>query len=111
MKDLIDFNDFAKIELKIGTIVKAEKVEKSEKLLKLEIDLGEEVGVRQILSGIAKSYDPEELMERQVVVVCNIPEKRMMGLVSKGMVLATEQDGEIILLAVNKKVKNGAIIS
>ncbi len=111
MNSLIDFSEFTKIEMRVGTIVKAEKVEKSEKLLRLEIDLGDEVGIRQILSGIAKNYNPEELIDRQVIVLCNIPEREMMGLVSRGMVLAAEQDGEIVLLTVSKKINNGAIVS
>jgi len=104
---MISFDEFKKVELKVGQIISAEKVEGSEKLLKLKVDLGSET--RQILSGIAKWYRPESLVGKQIVVVVNLEPRKMMGLDSQGMILAAE-DEKPILLKPSKKVENGAEI-
>ncbi len=91
LKPEIVFDDFAKIDLKVGTIISAEKVEKADKLLKLEIDLGFEK--RIILSGIAQHFSPEEVTGKQVVVVANLAPRKMRGIESNGMILMAE-DGE-----------------
>lgn len=88
LKPAIQFDDFAKIDLKVGTILKAEKVEKADKLLKLEIDLGFEK--RTIVSGIALHYKPEEIVGKQVVVVANLAPRKMRGIESNGMILMAE---------------------
>ncbi len=87
-KPEINFDDFAKIELKVGTIVAAEKVEKADKLLKLSVDLGSET--RTIVSGIALHYQPEEIVGRQVTVVTNLAPRKMRGIESNGMILMAE---------------------
>jgi methionyl-tRNA synthetase len=87
-KPSIQFDDFAKIELKVGTIVAAEKVEKADKLLKLSIDLGTET--RTIVSGIALHFSPEDVVGKQVTVVTNLAPRKMRGIESNGMVLMAE---------------------
>ncbi|MFM9597557.1 methionine--tRNA ligase subunit beta, partial [Streptomyces scabiei] len=87
-KDEIQFDDFAKIDLKVGTIIVAEKVKKADKLLKLQIDLGFEI--RTIVSGIALHFKPEEIIGKQVTVVTNLAPRKMRGIESNGMILMAE---------------------
>ena len=87
-KATIQFDDFAKIDLKVGTITAAEKVEKADKLLKLEVDLGFEK--RTIVSGIALHFKPEDIIGKQVVVVANLAPRKMRGIESEGMILMAE---------------------
>jgi methionyl-tRNA synthetase len=91
LKDMIQFDDFAKLDLRTGTVTSAEKMEKSKKLLKLSVDLGFEQ--RTILSGIAEHFSPEEVVGRQVVIVANLAPRAMMGTESQGMVLMAEDAG------------------
>lgn len=104
---MITFDDFSKIELKVGTILEAEEVEGSEKLIKLKIDLGEEAP-RQILAGVKQWYSPEDLTGKQVVVVANLEPRVMMGLESQGMVLMAGE--EPVLLIPQKEVSPGTKI-
>lgn len=103
---MINYDDFSKVEMRVGTILSAEPVEKSEKLLKLEVDFGEEK--RQILSGIAKYFTPEDLIGKQTIFVTNLEPRQMMGLESNGMLLATGTEDDIVLFEPNKQVPNGA---
>jgi methionyl-tRNA synthetase len=84
----IQFDDFAKVDLRVGTILNAEKVEKADKLLKLTVDMGNEQ--RTIVSGIALHFNPEELTGQQVVVVANLAPRKMRGIESNGMILMAE---------------------
>ena len=86
---MITIEDLQKCEIKIGKVLSAERVEGSEKLLKLLVDLGEETP-RQILSGIAKVVEPEALVDKLVPVVANLEPREMMGLVSQGMILCAD---------------------
>ena|SRR3990167_2491329 len=109
---MITIDDFKKIELKVGRVLSAESIEGSEKLLKLQVDLGEPEP-RQILSGIAKYYQPNDLVGRQIVVITNLEPRTMMGLESNGMVLAASgpatTGGEVIaLLAPDKDLPAGS---
>ena len=88
LKETIQFDDFAKMDIRTGTILTAEKVEKSKKLLKLSVDLGFET--RTILSGIAEHFAPEEVVGKQVVVLANLSPRVMMGTESQGMILFAE---------------------
>ncbi|MEO7307571.1 MAG: methionine--tRNA ligase [Ferruginibacter sp.] len=90
-KEIIQFDDFAKIDLKVGTITAAEKVEKADKLLKLEVDLGYEK--RTIVSGIALHFNAEDIIGKQVVVVANLAPRKMRGIESQGMILMAEDKG------------------
>ena len=106
--NLIDIKDFGKVEIKVGRIISAERVEKSEKLLKLKVDVD---GERQIVAGLAKSYDPAELEGKFVAVVANLKPAKLMGIESQGMLLATDTaDGRLSLLAFDREPKPGSRI-
>jgi methionyl-tRNA synthetase len=106
--NLITINDFAKVQLKIGKIFEAVRVEGSDKLIKLQVDTGEN---RQIVAGIGKSYAPEELDGKSIVVVTNLKPAKLMGVESQGMLLAaTDSSGELSILVPEKEVKQGAQI-
>ncbi|MFT6765529.1 MAG: methionyl-tRNA synthetase [Alteromonas naphthalenivorans] len=105
----IDIEDFIKVDLRVGTIKECEVVEKSERLLKSQVDLGPELGVRQIFSGIKKWYTPEELIGKQVIVVANLKPRKMMGELSQGMIsLADGEDGKPTLISPVMQLPNGA---
>ncbi len=107
VKPEITFDDFAKIDLRAGTIVSAEKVEKADKLLKLEIDLGFET--RTVVSGIAMHYSPEEIVGKEVTVVANLAPRKMRGIESKGMILmATDNNGKLIFVSPLEAGTNGS---
>jgi len=103
---MINFNDFSKVELRVGTVTEAEEVEGSEKLIKLKVDLREEEP-RQILAGVKQWYKPKEFIGKQVVVVVNLEPKVMMGLESQGMMLAADSKDGPVFLTVPKKVVAG----
>ncbi|MGH2566347.1 MAG: methionine--tRNA ligase subunit beta, partial [Ginsengibacter sp.] len=106
LKSEIVYDDFAKIDLKVGTIISAEKAEKADKLLKLEIDLGFEK--RIILSGIAQHFFPEEIIQKQVVVVVNLAPRKMKGIESNGMILMAEDgNGKLYFVSPDKIIENG----
>ena len=110
LKENIQFDDFAKLDIRIGTIITAEKMPKSDKLLKFLIDDGFEQ--RTILSGIAKHYNPEEMIGKQVTFIANLAPRKMMGVESNGMILmAEDRDGSLALIEPNKTVWNGATVS
>lgn len=92
---MVTFEDFAKLEIKIGTIISAEKVEDADKLLKLEIDLGDEK--RTIASGIAEWYKPEDLVGKQVPVLVNLEPRNFRGVESQGMILAAGDDIAVMM--------------
>ena len=104
----VNFEEFKKIHLRIAKIVSAERVEESEKLLKLEVDLGDEE--RQIIAGIGKFYQPEELIGREIVVIINLEPRTLMGIESQGMLLAANNEGEPVLLRPDKEVPAGTKI-
>lgn len=98
MKDTIEFGDFEKIDLRVGTVLAAEKVKKADKLLQLEVDMGFEK--RTIVSGIALHYAPEDVVGRQVVVVANLAPRKMRGIESAGMILMAEDaEGKLIFVS------------
>jgi methionyl-tRNA synthetase len=105
----VTIDEFQKVELRVGKVVSAERIEGSEKLLKLQIDLGEP---RQIVSGIAKVYEPESLVGKEVVIVVNLEPRKMMGMESQGMLLAAHgEGGEPVVLTVERAVPPGSKIS
>jgi methionyl-tRNA synthetase len=106
----INYDDFSKVSLRVGQILQAERVEKSEKLLKLSVDLGE-TEPRQIIAGIGKRYAPEEIVGRKVAVVANLKPAKLMGQVSNGMLLAGSDDsGNLELLEINPILAPGSVI-
>lgn len=115
---MISIDDFKKIELKAGTILSAERVEGSEKLIALTVDLGatdntdDENGlhgrdVRQIVAGIGNAYEPEVLVGKNIVVVANLEPRSLMGMESQGMLLAAEGESGPVLLMPEKEVVPG----
>ena len=110
LKPEIVFDDFAKIDLRTGTILSADKVAKADKLLKLEIDLGFEK--RTIVSGIALHFSPEEIIGKQVVVVANLAPRKMRGIESNGMILmAEDKDGKLHFVKPENNIDAGAGVS
>jgi methionyl-tRNA synthetase len=110
LKSEIVFDDFAKIDLKIGTILTAEKVEKADKLLKLEVDLGFEK--RTIVSGIAMHFKPEDIVGKQVTVVTNLAPRKMRGIESNGMILmAEDSEGKLHFVKPEVAINAGAAVS
>jgi len=110
IKEEIVYDDFAKLELKAGTVTACEKVAKADKLLKLEVDLGTEK--RTIVSGIAMHYKPEEMVGKQVIVVTNLAPRKMKGIESQGMILTAEDsDGKLQLLKPENPVSPGSNVS
>lgn len=110
LKPEITFDDFAKLDIRIGKILEAEPMPKSKKLLKFLIDDGLEK--RTILSGIAEHFSPEEMIGRQVTFIANLAPRKMMGVESNGMILmAEDKDGSLSLLQPHKEVWSGATVS
>jgi methionyl-tRNA synthetase len=110
VKPPIQFDDFAKIDLKVGTILSAEKVEKADKLLKLEVDMGFEK--RTIVSGIALHFKPEDIVGKQVVVVANLAPRKMRGIESQGMILmAEDKQGKLQFVCPGNMVDAGSGVS
>ncbi len=110
LKGDIVFDDFMKLDLRVGTILEAKKVEKSNKLLQFLVDTG--IDKRTILSGIAKHYSPEEMVGKQVTIIANLAPRKMMGVESQGMILMAEDaEGNLRLIQPNESVNPGALIS
>jgi len=106
MKDEITFDDFTKIDLRTATILEAEKVEKADKLLKLKVDTG--VDVRTVVSGIAESFTPEEVIGKQVMILLNLAPRKIRGIESQGMLLlTTKPDGKLSFVTPDETVDNG----
>ncbi|MFB2485199.1 methionine--tRNA ligase [Staphylococcus aureus] len=107
-KPQIDIKDFDKVEIKAATIIDAEHVKKSDKLLKIQVDLDSEQ--RQIVSGIAKFYTPDDIIGKKVAVVTNLKPAKLMGQKSEGMILSAEKDGVLTLVSLPSAIPNGAVI-
>jgi len=108
--ELIDIDFFKKVDLRVAKVLEAERVEKSEKLVKLKVDLGE-LGVRQIVAGIAKYYTPQELVGKLIIIVANLKPAKLMGIESQGMLLAAKLGEKLTLLTVSSEIEPGAKIS
>jgi methionyl-tRNA synthetase len=110
LKPTVTIDDFAKLDIRVGTVTAAEKMEKSDKLLKLTVDSG--LDVRTILSGIAKYYTPEQVVGKQVTFIANLAPRKMMGIESQGMILmAEDENGSLRLMQPNEEVRPGASVS
>jgi len=109
-KETINFEDFTKLDIRIGTILEAEKVAKTKKLLKLQVDVG--IDTRTIVSGIAESFSPESIIGQQVSVLVNLAPRKIRGVESQGMILMTDTpDGKLAFVEPEKAVKNGQEVS
>ena len=109
-KKVIEFEDFSKVDIRIGTVIEAEKVPKSNKLLKLKVNTG--VDERLILSGISKFYSPEEIIDKKVMVLINLKPRKMMGYESEGMLLlAEDSDGNLSLMQPDSNIGDGSVVA
>jgi methionyl-tRNA synthetase len=108
-KEPVTFDDFTKIDIRTATILEAEKVPKTTKLLKLKIDTG--LDIRTIVSGIAEYYEPEAIIGTQISIVANLEPRKIKGIESQGMILmAEDKDGKLIMVTPVDKVSNGSMI-
>ncbi len=109
-ENYISIEDFKKVEIKVGLIKEAQRIEKSNKLLRLKVDLGEN-RLRQIISGIALDYEPESLVGQMVCVVANLKPAKLMGEMSEGMILAVRDNDNLALISPTKEKIAGSLIS
>ena len=110
IKNEINYDDFSKLDIRVGEIKSAEMIPKSNKLLKLVVDIG--VETRTVLSGIAQQYAPEEVVGKKVILLSNLRPRNMMGIESQGMILMSEdRDGKILFLTPDGNAENGSVIS
>ena len=107
-KDYIEFDDFLKLDIRVGKVIECEKVKKSDKLLRFTLEVGSET--RQILSGIAKFHETEELIGKNVLFIANLKPRKMMGLESAGMILSAEFEDTLTVLTTLKDIQSGAEI-
>jgi len=105
---MITYEDFSKLDIRIGKILSAEKVPGTDKLLKLDVDIG--VETRQLVAGIAESYEPDQLIGKEIPVLLNLEPRRIRGVESRGMILAVDVGGKPLLLYPEREVPPGSII-
>ena len=104
----ISIEDFVKVQMCVGQILEAEKIEGSRILLKLKVDIGNEV--RQLVAGTAEAYEPGSLLNRKIVVVANLKPATLMGVESNGMIVAASVEGKPVLATFAEEVPNGALL-
>ena len=109
-KNTIEFEDFIKVDIRVGKVIEAENIPKSDKLLKLKVDTG--IDQRTILSGISKFYSPDDILNKKVMVLINLKARKMMGIESQGMLLlAEDSDGKLSLMQPDSDISNGAVVA
>ena len=113
MKQEITYEDYSKVEIKIGTVLSVKNNEKARKpSLVVEVDFGKEIGIRKSSAQITHYYNEENLVGKQVIGVCNFPKKNIAGIVSEVLILgAIEKDGKVVLIHPSQKVENGLEIA
>ncbi len=109
-KTNISFSDFEKLDIRVGEVKEASLVEGSTKVIQMKVDFGEDYGVVEILSGIAKYYKPEDLVGNKYPFVANLEPKKIMGKDSNGMILVADAPERFFLLPLDKNLKNGTVI-
>jgi tRNA-binding protein len=109
MKEQITYNDFDKIDIRVGTVISVKKNEKARKpSLVIEVDFGNEIGIKQSSAQITHYYNEENLKGKQVVGICNFPEKNIAGIVSQVLILGSiDKEGKVILLHPSRESENG----
>lgn len=105
---MITFDDFRKLDIRIGKILSAEKIEGADKLLKMEIDFG--IEKRQIVAGIAETYQPDQLLGKEVPVLMNLETRKIRGTESQGMILAADAGGKPVLMHPDREVPPGSVV-
>jgi len=108
MKEMITFEDFEKLDIRIGKVVSAERIPETEKLIKLEVDLGE--GTRQLVAGIAGFVKLDSLVGKELPVLVNLAPRKLKGVESQGMILAVDVNGEPVLLHPEREVPPGSMV-
>jgi tRNA-binding protein len=113
MKEEISFNDYDKVDIRIGTVVNLSKNEKAKKpSLVLEVDFGDEIGIKKSSAQITHYYKDENLVGKQVIGICNFPKKNIAGIFSEVLILgAIEKDGKVVLVHPSQKIENGLEIA
>jgi methionine--tRNA ligase beta chain len=113
MTDKVNFNDWSKIDLRVGKILNAEDIENADKLYRLEVDLGKEIGKRTLCAGLKQYYSKEDLLGKKIIVFVNLEPRMMKGIKSEGMLLAacTDNHEKVILLAPEKDIELGSRVS
>ena len=113
MKQEITFEDYNKVEIRVGTVLKVSKNEKARKpSLVVEVDFGEEIGIKQSSAQITHFYNEENLLGKQVIGVCNFPEKNIAGIKSQVLILGSvDSEGKVTLVHPSQKAENGLIIA
>lgn len=110
--NIVTFDAFAKLDLRAGSITAAERVPDSDKLIKLQVYLGHEFGHRQIVAGIGTAYEPEQLLDTQIIVIVNLKPRTLMGFESQGMLLAAHDEEEKpILIRPERTAPHGSKVS
>ena len=107
-KEYISIEEFRRIKLKVAKVIEAERIPKTDKLLKLKIEVGEEI--RSLVAGIAKYYKPEELVGKRIIIVANLQPAKIRGVESQGMLLAAETGEELALLTTDREIASGSEI-
>ena len=110
MKDIITFDDFIKLDIRIGEVTAAQNVETSSKLIQLSVDFGEEIGIRTILAGMQKWYSPEDFIHKKFMFLVNLAPKKMAGSESQGMLMAADTGDEPKLIEAPTDLPIGSII-
>jgi methionine--tRNA ligase beta chain len=105
---MITFDDFMKLDIRIGTVRTADKVEGADKLIRLELDLGGEQ--RHVVAGMAPTYTPEDFIGKQVPILVNLEPRKLRGIESQGMILAVDVDGKPVMLLPDKEVPPGSVV-
>ncbi|MEN9328175.1 MAG: hypothetical protein RI947_983 [Candidatus Parcubacteria bacterium] len=109
-KTNITYDDFAKLDIRVGEVKNAVPVEKSEKLLNLTVDLGADYGEVTILTGMAQYHHPEAFIGKKFCFVANLEPRKMMGLFSNGMLMSADEEGKPLLIEVSASVPNGLVV-
>jgi methionine--tRNA ligase beta chain len=112
IKGIIEFSDWDKIDLRVAEIIEVEDIEGADKLYKLRIDVGEEIGERTICAGIKKHYSKKELIGKKIIVFVNLAPRKLKGIESQGMLLAAvnEDKSKVILISPEKDAENGNLV-
>src|SRR4030042_3396553 len=105
---MITYDDFIKLDIRIGTVTSAEKVQGTDKLIRLEIDFGE--GTRQVVAGMALTYTPEDFIGKHVPILVNLEPRQLRGIESQGMILAADVGGKPIMLIPDREVPPGSAV-
>ena len=105
---MISYEEFKKLDIRIGKILKAERIEGVDKLLRLEVDLGSEV--RQIVAGIAQFYEPENLVGKEIPILANLEPRILRGVESQGMLLAADNMGQPVIISPDNEIPPGSIV-